>query len=75
MSWKDEIIEAMPIREEITVQEIVAKIRPGLSVYDQRIAYNKAYSILKKQIKWGTVQMVGFKRNENNLKVSVWMRM
>lgn len=74
MTWKDDVLRIMPRGQEITIPEIVARMRPGLKACDYRVAVNRTHTVLTNEIKWGTVEKVGYKKDSKNIKVALWKK-
>lgn len=74
MTWKDEVLRIMPRGQEITIPEIIAIMRPGLIGCDYRVAVNRTHTVLTHEIKWGTVEKVGYKKDSKNLRVAIWRK-
>lgn len=73
VTWREEVLASMPVREEISIPEICARIRPEVSPSRRRELYSKVYHILETEVKWGTVERRGL-RGEGQ-KTRLWMRL
>lgn len=62
----------MPTGVELTVPEIVAKVRPQAVNVERRVAINRTYTILSALIKWKAVRKG--ERQEGKRKVITWMK-
>ena len=72
--WREEVLEAMPLRKEISIPEIVDTLRPGLTAARRHELIGRTHEVLTSQIKWGTVRKTGT-GSYNGWKVTTWMRM
>ena len=73
MSWRTDVIEAMPIGVELTAPMITDILRPNAKPWERRSIISRVFKALQTEEQYSSVVRVG-ERNIGNRKVIVWKR-